>query len=326
MGFRLLILTDGVLDFVRGESVIDGWPPKLRAIIPDIEVDLIHSAEEAAGVIGEADAAFGHFGPDLFSRAKKLRWIQGPQAGPAAGFYHQAMIDSDVVVTNLRGIFNDHISAHIMSFVLAFARGLHVYIPRQLERNWRPGHEAVYLPEATAVIVGVGGIGAETARLCAEFGITVIGVDARLTAAPQSVSELHRPDALADLLPRADFVIVTVPETPETQGLFAAELFRVMKPQAYFINIGRGATVVLDDLNAALRTGEIAGAALDVFQIEPLPADHPLWTAPGVLITPHVAAEGPYLDDRRTELFLDNCVRFNEGRPLRNIVDKAHWF
>lgn len=326
MGFRLLVLTDGVLDYKRGGSVIEGWPPKLKAAIPDIEVDLIHSAEEASEVIGEADAAFGHIEPELFSRAEKLRWIQGPQAGPTAGFYHQAMIDSDVVVTNLRGIFNEHISAHIMAFVLAFARGLHVYIPRQLERDWRPGFTGVYLPEATAVIVGVGGIGGETARLCAEFGISVIGVDARQTTAPPGVSELHGPEALADVLPRGDFVIVTVPETPETQAMFAAGQFRMMKPQAYFINIGRGATVVLDDLNAALRGGEIAGAALDVFQIEPLPADHPLWTAPGVLITPHVAAEGPHLDDRRTELFFDNCVRFNEGRPLRNIVDKAHWF
>ena len=96
-----------------------------------------------------------------------------------------------------------------------------------------------------------------------------------------------------------------------------------MKTSAYLINIGRGATVVLDDLVSALRDGDIAGAALDVFQVEPLPADHPLWTAPGVLITPHVAGSGPYLEERRAEVFLDNCVRFSEGRPLRNVVDKA---
>ena len=108
--------------------------------------------------------------------------------------------------------------------------------------------------------------------------------------------------------------------------MFGTEQFRLMKREAFFINIGRGATVLLDDLVAALNGGEIAGAALDVFQVEPLPSDHPLWTAPGVLITPHVAASGPYIDDRRTELFLDNCIRFNEGRPLRNVVDKANWF
>ena len=99
-----------------------------------------------------------------------------------------------------------------------------------------------------------------------------------------------------------------------------------MKRSAFFINIGRGATVELDDLTAALQSGEIAGAGLDVFQVEPLPAEHPLWAAPGVLITPHVAGRGPYVNDRRTELFIDNCLRFNEGRPLRNVVDKDKWF
>ena len=116
--------------------------------------------------------------------------------------------------------------------------------------------------------------------MCAAFGMTVIGVDARrsdaLADVPWGVAELHRPDALDEVLPRGDFVIVTVPETPETQGMFGAEEFRLMKDSAFFINVGRGATVVLDDLVAALHGGEIAGAGMDVFEIEPLPADHPL--------------------------------------------------
>jgi phosphoglycerate dehydrogenase-like enzyme len=108
--------------------------------------------------------------------------------------------------------------------------------------------------------------------------------------------------------------------------MFAAPVFRLMKPTAYLINIGRGATVVLDDLVEALRGGEIAGAGLDVYETEPLPADHPLWTTPGALMTPHMAADGPYVEERRAEVFMDNCVRFDEGRELRNIVDKAKWF
>ena len=99
-----------------------------------------------------------------------------------------------------------------------------------------------------------------------------------------------------------------------------------MKSTGYFINIGRGATVVLDDLVSALEANEIRGAALDVFEIEPLPSDHPLWKMRNVIITPHCAGAGPYLDDRRTELFIENCVSFNEGRELKNIVDKANWF
>ena len=230
------------------------------------------------------------------------------------------------MVTNTREIYNDHISTHIMSYVLAFARGLHVYIPRQLKRQWQPGYEITHLPDSTAVIIGVGGIGSETGRLCSEFGMTVIGVDPRLSEAPKGVAQLHHPEALPDVLPRADFVIMTVPETPQTQGMFGIEQFRLMKTTAIFINIGRGATVLLDDLVAALEGEEIGGAALDVFQIEPLPEGHSLWGMPNVIITPHTAGIGPYLEDRRAELFIDNCTRFNEGRLLRNVVDKANWF
>jgi phosphoglycerate dehydrogenase-like enzyme len=303
------------------------WLDKLREAVPDIDLVLCESPSEAMESIADADAAYGDIGPDLFERAKKLRWIFCPQAGPKAGYYHQALIESDVVVTNGRGVYSDHIGAHIMSIVLAFARGLHEYIPQQLERKWSPGYKAIHLPDATAVIVGAGGIGGETARLCAAFGMAVIVVDPRIPEPPDGAAELHRPEALDDVLPRGDFVIVTVPETPDSQGMFHKGRFSLMKKSAFFINIGRGATVVLDDLVEALRSGEIAGAGLDVFQVEPLPPDHPLWTTRGALITPHVASVGnPHTRDRRTELFIDNCVRFNEGRPLRNVVDKSKWF
>jgi phosphoglycerate dehydrogenase-like enzyme len=154
----------------------------------------------------------------------------------------------------------------------------------------------------------------------------VIGIDARRREAPPGVSKLDGPDALDGLLPDADFVILTVPHTPDTEGFMHRARFQRMKRSAFFINIGRGMTTRLDDLVAALRAGEIAGAALDVFEQEPLPADHPLWTTPNVLITPHIAGYGPYLDDRRCEILLDNCRRFLANQPLRNIVDKSRWF
>ncbi len=317
MGFKLVICPPNYQEH---------WPELLRQEIPDIDVHLCPTVGEAMEVIGDADAAFGDIVPELLERGEKLRWVACPQAGPRAGYYTRELIESDVAVTNTREIYNDHISAHIMAFLLAFARGFQVYIPQQVDGVWRQGYETIYLPEATAAVIGVGGIGGETARLCAEFGMTVLGVDPRLEEPTPGLAELHRPENLLEVLPRADFVLVTVPETPETQGMFARPQFRAMKETAFFINIGRGATTVLDDLAEALRAGEISGAGLDVFEVEPLPEGHPLWTAPGVLITPHVAGVGPYLDNRRTELFLDNCKRFNEGRPLRNLVDKSNWF
>ena len=302
------------------------WPDKIREVVPGVDIRYCTTVEEAAEAMVDADAAFGDIVPELFEKAQELQWIQSPQAGPKAGYYHEGLVQSDVVVTNMRGIFNDHISAHIISYVLTFARGLHVYRDRQSAGEWTKGYDTVYLPEATAVIAGVGGIGGETARLCAEFGMTVIGVDTRLTEAPTGVGELHGPDALGEVIPRADFLIVTVPETPSTQGLFNRETLSAMKRTAFFINIGRGATTNLADLADMLQAGEIAGAALDVYEVEPLPSDHPLWRLPNAILTPHVAADGPYIDDRRTEVFVDNCVRFGEGRPLRNVVDKTQWF
>ena len=319
MGFKMVIVPP---------NTQPDWPEKIRAEVPDCDVHMFEAAEAAMEAIEDADAAYGNIVPELLRRARRLRWIQAPAAAPPVGYYYQELIDSDIIVTNQREIYNDHIGAHIMAFVLAFARGLQRYMPQQVRREWQPhrGESIVYLPEATALIIGVGGIGGEASRLCAAFGMTILGVDPRRSSAPPSMKELHRPESLHELLPQADFVIMTVPQTPQTRGMMTAREFARMKRTAYLINIGRGGCVILDDLVEALRHGQIAGAGLDVFQVEPLPQDHPLWTMPGVLITPHVAGVGPYLQERRTELLLDNCRRFHAGHPLRNEVDKAHWF
>ena len=305
------------------------WAKRLAAAQPTLSVIVAENETEAAGAIARADAAFGTVSPTLLRAASQLRWIQAPQAAPPAGWYYPELIAHAAVVTNFREIFNDHIGAHIMAFILAFARGLHRYLPQQLSREWRPAPldtGVIHLPEATALVVGVGGIGAESARLAAAFGMQVLGVDSRRQVAPPGVTELHPAAALDSLLPRADFVVLTVPHTPSTAGFMNRARFQLMKRSAFFINIGRGMTTRLDDLVAALNAGEIAGAALDVFEQEPLPSDHPLWTMPGVLITPHTAGYGPYLDDRRYDILLDNCRRFLAGEPLRNMVDKASWF
>jgi phosphoglycerate dehydrogenase-like enzyme len=310
-------------------EVTRGWGRMLADALPEVRVVIAEDQAAAEREIVDAEAAFGHLSRELLAKARRLRWLQAPQAAPAAGYYYPELIQHPLTVTNFREIFNDHISTHIMAFVLAFARGLHVYIPQQLRREWKKSREnsgVVHLPEATALIVGVGGIGAETARLAAAFGMTVLATDARRTAAPPGVAELHKPEALDTLLPRADFVILTVPHTPATEGFMHRARFQCMKRSAFFINIGRGMTTKLDDLVAALRAGEIAGAALDVYEQEPLPADHPLWSMPNVLLTPHMAGWGPYLDDRRYQIMIDNCRAFLDGKQLRNVVHKASWF
>lgn len=305
------------------------WAARITDTIPGVNVVAPETEADARRELRDADAAFGTLSPELLKAAGKLKWLQAPAAAPAAGYYFKELVEHPVVVTNFREIYNDHISTHIMAFLLAFARDLDRYIPQQLRREWKPAREdsgVVHLPEATAVIIGVGGIGGEAARHCAHFGMKVIGIDARRKDRPEGVAELYGPDQLDRQLPRADFVIMTVPHTPQTEGMMNAARFRLMKKTAYLINIGRGMTVKLDDLADAIRNGVIAGAGLDVYEKEPLPADHPLWTMPGVLLTPHTAGFGPYLDDRRAEVLVDNCRRFLENKPLRNVVDKANWF
>jgi phosphoglycerate dehydrogenase-like enzyme len=305
------------------------WAARLSAGVAGLSVVVAEDEASAAGPMAAAECAFGTLPPSLLARAVRLRWLQAPQAAPPAGYYYPALVDHPVVVTNFREIYNDHIAAHIMAFVLAFARDLHRYLPQQARREWKPAAldtGVIHLPGATMLVVGVGGIGAETARLAAAFGMRVLGVDARRKDVPAGVAALHPPEDLDALLPRADFVVLTVPHTPATEGFMHRARFARMRRGAFFINIGRGKTTRLDDLVAALRAGELAGAGLDVFEEEPLPADHPLWTLPGVLITPHTAGFGPYLDERRFEILLDNCRRFLAGRPLRNVVDKAAWF
>ena len=307
------------------------WVTRLRSAVPEVEISMPADAAQALNELTEAEAAFGTLTPALLDAAPKLKWLQAPAAAPSAGFYFDALIAHSVVVTNFRGIYNDHISYHILGMILSFTKHLHDYRDLQRERRWErlsgSGYNEIFLPESCVLIVGMGGIGTETARLCKAIGMRVIGTDARLTEAPPEVDALHPPQALFDLLPQADFVVTTIPHTPQSEGLFDAQCFKRMKPSAIFINIGRGMTTRLDDLDRALRSGEIAGTGLDVFEIEPLPKDHPLWDAPNTLITPHIAVlEAAHLDERRYAIVEENLSRFVNGEPLVNLVDKSTWF
>ena len=186
----------------------------------------------------------------------------------------------------------------------------------------------IFLPEATMGIVGLGAIGADIARRALAFGMNVRAVDRHPERAerPAGIGRVDGLEGLHDLLASSDFVVIAAPHTPETERLFDAALIARMKSSAYLINIGRGAIVVLDDLVEALRRETIAGAALDVFEREPLPSDHPLWDFPNVIITPHTAGYSTAIAGRHLATLVENVRRFENGEPLLNIVDKALWF
>ena len=305
------------------------WAARMKQELGDYEVLAPETEDEAMEHLPGVNAGYGYLSPEMLDVAENLKWLQSAHAAPPAGYYHPALVDSSVTVTNVRGIYNDHIAQHIMMFVLALARGLPYYVDNQRQRIWKkdaPEYATVDLKSATALIVGVGGIGQETAKLLKACGTRVVGVDARWEWDVEGI-EKHAPNELDRLLPDADFVIVTLPHTPETEGMWDRKRFQRMKPTGYFINIGRGMTTRLADLVEALEAGELAGCGLDVFDEEPLPETHPLWTMANVLLTPHIAVrDAPDVEERRYQVVLENARRFARGDELLNVVDKAMWY
>ncbi|MEX2188268.1 MAG: D-2-hydroxyacid dehydrogenase [Pirellulales bacterium] len=307
----------------------------------------VNAADDAAALaeIADADAFFGKITPVLLAAAKKLRWIQSPTAS-LEHYVFPELIEHPVVLSNMRGIYSDVIADHVLGYITCFARNLHVYIRQMAAGQWQPyGGGPILQPFATGPaddhpgnrshrrladcslgVVGLGHIGVEIARRGIACGMRVVAVDPRQTVAPEGVEALWPPERLDDLLGESDFVVIAAPHTPATEKLFYRSRFEAMRRSAVLVNIGRGAIVDLADLTAALEEGLIAGAALDVCEIEPLPADHPLWRMPNVIITPHVAAFSQRIPERHVEMTLENIRRFAKGEPVMNVVDKAMWF
>ena len=267
---------------------------------------------------------YGRITPELLARAKKLRWIQTPMAG-LEHYMFPALAESDVTLSNMQGIYSDNIADHVMGYILMFSRGFHIFLRRQLERNWAKDVPVLHLADTTLGVIGLGGIGTAVAKRGAAAEMRVIATNAVGVEKPDFVDTLWGIDKLDDLLAEADFVVSCVPHTPETFKLINTDQFKQMKKTGYLINISRGVVVDLAALTAALEMGEIAGAGLDVFETEPLPADHPLWGMENVIITPHTAGVGPYTRERRINVVTANLQRFVTGEPVHNVVDKNRW-
>jgi len=315
----------------------------IRAAAAPMTVVQAEDEARAVAAIADADALFGYLTPALLKAARKLRWAQSPTASMEKYLFPE-LVAAPVIVTNMRGIFSDVIADHVLGFILCFAKNLHIYLRQQMRGQWHalgrapnelPGYggpgevhpsdrAAITLADSTLGVVGLGGIGAATARRGLALGMQVLGVDPVVTEAPPGVT-LWRPERLDEMLGRSDFVVIAAPHTPATYKLFDRQRLRRMRRTAYLINVGRGVIVDLADLTAALTAGEIAGAGLDVFEIEPLPPEHPLWKMENVLITPHTAAASPRVAERHLATLLENLRQFVAGQPLCNVVNKQRW-
>jgi phosphoglycerate dehydrogenase-like enzyme len=263
-------------------------------------------------------------GPDFLARAPWVRWIQASSSGVGAWARRLGLVDAPVIVTNAAGIHAAPLAEFVIFSMLYFARRMPAVLADQRAHHWARFHVDLVRGK-TLGIVGLGAVGTEIARLSRQLGLRVLGLR-RSPAASALVDRLYRPDELPQLLAASDYVVLCVPSTEETQGLLGEAELAAMPAGAVLINIARGQVVDEAALIAALASGHLGGAALDVFAREPLPTESPLWDMPNVLVTPHSMSTAVGENALLTELFADNLRRYLAGEALRNVVDKRRGY
>jgi phosphoglycerate dehydrogenase-like enzyme len=317
------------------EALVD----RIAAASPRLDV-AVHHRDGPMEVVADAEVLLVRGWMPRPAQAPALRWVQLMSAGADHAMKRPLVAETDVTVTTASGIHASPIGEYCMATILAFAYELPRFLGLQARREWLD--PSLFVPRTlrgqTIGIVGYGSIGRELARLAAGFGMRVVAVkrDPSTMAADDGFTmpgtgdpdgsipdEVHAPTALAAAVADCDFVVSTLPGTPATRHLIDATVLGAMKPTAVLVNIGRGAVIDEGALIEVLDAGRIAGAALDVFEEEPLPADSPLWALPNVLLTPHISGNSDRYDAMVTDVFVENLTRYVDGRPLLNVLDRS---
>lgn len=322
-----------------------GWaPPKkivvadvetaevLRGLAPGVSVVGVAGLRNFAGmaeVVAGADVLVGLCTPEIVARGKDLKLIQLLNAGADSCTTIPEVAQRGILVTNLQRIQGPHMAEHAMAMLLGLARALPQYGVEQAGGAWTHGfrekraERLVEVEGKTLLVVGLGGIGTEVARLAHGLGLHVIATRNSRREGPDYVEYVGLADEYRALAARADVVVNATPLTQDTRGMFDAAFFGAVKDGAFFINIGRGESVVTDALVAALQSGRLGGAGLDVTDPEPLPPGHPLWAMRNVIVTPHIATSSDFRDERTLTLVVENVRRYIRGDKLLSVVDLA---
>lgn len=300
---------------------------RLAAAAPNVRVIAGLTPEQALARAAEADGIDARFATaEFLAEANNVRWVQSMSAGIDRYTGVKPLVDDDrIVMTNQKGAYGPAIADHVFGMVLSLARNLRFYADRQREGVWAGAGadaKAFALQGRTLLVLGLGGIGSEVAVRGHAFGMRVLATRRSDGETPSYVERVGKPEETNALLGEADVVVVCVPLTKETENLINARALAATKKGAVLVNIARGKVVDTAALVAALESGHLGGACLDVTEPEPLPEGHALWKHPRVLITPHVAADGEISGERAFALLRENLRRFGAGEPLLNVVDK----
>jgi phosphoglycerate dehydrogenase-like enzyme len=305
----------------RGQSPPDG----LDAVSDLAQVTLADDPASLARALEGADALFvwdfrSRLLAGAWRHADSLRWIHTGSVGVDAVLLDE-VVAADVVVTNARGVFERPIAEYVLGLILMFAKDLHGTLALQSERHWLH-RETELIEQRRVVVLGAGGVARALAPLLRAVGMEVQVVGRTARADDPHLGQVFAGSESDELLTEADFVVVALPLTAETLGYLDARRLTLLRPGARVINVGRGPLIVEDALLAALQTGQIAGAALDVFTEEPLPPDHPFWSRDDVIVSPHMSGDRLGWERAVVQGFAENLRRWQQGTPLQNVVDK----
>lgn len=307
---------------------------RVTSLFPQVTFASALTTQAALAEVVDAEVVFGDFSAEVFLAAKELRWVQCHGAGVNKLTAIPALMASDVQITSTKGAHAATIAEHFFGMLISLARQFPKLQLAQQRHQWvrwaswaeTIGNQPLGLQGLTLGIIGLGNIGLAIAERARAFGMNVIAVDLRRQEKPAFVSALWTLAELPELLRQSDAVVVTVPGTPQTGGLLGAEMLSHLKSSAYLIVVSRGGVVDEVPLCAMLQDGRLAGAALDVTATEPPAADSPLWSAPNLILTPHIAGKSANTTAAATEILVTNLARYLAGQPLTNLVDKVLGF
>lgn len=294
----------------------------LEQLLPGAEYCYTTVFEVTEKQVQQAQIILGNVPAEMIRASQSLAWLHLNSAGYDP-YVKEGVLDPHTLLTNSSGAYDKAVAEHMFAMLLALQKKLHLYRDDQTRHLWGDEGEVVSITDATILILGAGNIGKHFAALTHALGARVIGIKRTPGECPPCMDELHTMGHLRELLPMADAVVSFLPSTDETKGLFDKELFQCMKPGSFFLNGGRGDLVCTEDLCDALESGHLSGAALDVTDPEPLPADHRLWDIPSALLTPHVSG-GYHLPETLhnvADICLENVRRYANEETLRNIIN-----